>query len=190
MKKTVEVRSVKYCTLHLTRGSPVDDASCIFLWDSSIKELCCVVRRVRCCVISCLVQSATREVLRDKLPGATCREVHSAISYVVTLFKVTRVRWRCCAISYVVTLFEVTGVRCKTLEGVRAKRKRPKPPLCLSWTQPLCLSWTQPLCLSWIQPLCSARRASSHAPYAMTARRVSSHAPYFMAFSICRNVYV
>ena len=41
-----------------TRGSPVDDAFCIFLWNSSIKELCCVVRRVG--------------VLRDKLPGATC----------------------------------------------------------------------------------------------------------------------
>ena len=82
---------------------PVDDAFCIFLWNSSIKELCCVVRRARCCVIS----------------------------YVVTLFEVTMVRWRRCAISYVVTLFEVTMVRCKTLEGVRAKRKRPKPPLCL-----------------------------------------------------------
>ena len=77
-----------------TRGSPVDDAFCIFLWNSSIKELCCVVRRSRCCVISCVV-----------LPVA-----------------------RCCVISYVVTLFEVTRVRCKTLEGVRAKRKRPKPP--------------------------------------------------------------
>ena len=38
-----------------TRGSPVDDAFCIFLWNSSIKELCCVVRRVRCCAISCVV---------------------------------------------------------------------------------------------------------------------------------------
>ena len=49
--------------------------------------------------------------------GVVCK-VHSAISYVVTLFKVTGVRWRCCAISYVVTLFKVTRVRCKTLEGV------------------------------------------------------------------------
>ena len=55
-------------------------------------------------------------------------KVHSAISYVVTLFEVTMVHWRRCAIGYVVTLFEVTRVRCKTLEGVRAKRKRPKPP--------------------------------------------------------------
>ena len=117
-----------------TRGSPVDDAFCIFLWNSSIKELCCVVRRVRCCVrrVRCCVISCA----------------------------VLPVAW-CCAISYVVTLFEVTRVRCKTLEGVRAKRKRPKPPLCLSWTQPLC-----------------------------TARRESSHAPCVMAFSICRNVYV
>ena len=94
-----------------TRGSPVDDAFCIFLWNSSIKELRCVVRRVRCCarrVRCCVISCAVRRVRR-------------------------------CAISYVVTLFEVTGVRCKTLEGVRAKRKRPKPPLCLSWTQPLCL---------------------------------------------------
>ena len=59
--------------------------------------------------------------------GVVCK-VHGAISYVVTLFEVTMVRWRRCAISYVVTLFKVTGVRCKTLEGVRAKRKRPKPP--------------------------------------------------------------
>ena len=33
-----------------TRGSPVDDAFCIFLWNSSIKELRCVVRSSRCCV--------------------------------------------------------------------------------------------------------------------------------------------
>ena len=73
-------------------------------------KLCgCKVQGARC-----KVQGATLEVLR----GATCREVHSAISYVVTLFKVTMVRWRRCAISYVVTLFEVTMVRCKTLEGV------------------------------------------------------------------------
>ena len=130
-----------------TRGSPVDDAFCIFLWNSSIKELCCVVRRSRCCVISCVVR-------RVRCCAISCL-VQSVISCLVLPVA------RCCAISYVVTLFEVTGVRCKTLEGVRAKRKRPKPPLCLSWTQPLC-----------------------------SARRVSSHAPYFMAFSICRNVYV
>ena len=55
-----------------TRGSPVDDAFCIFLWNSSIKELCCVVRRARCCAISCVVLCATREVLCNKLCGATC----------------------------------------------------------------------------------------------------------------------
>ena len=103
-----------------TRGSPVDDAFCIFLWNSSIKELCCVarrarccVRRVRCCVISCLVLPVAWSCVQ----GARC----CAISYVVTPFEVTVVRRWHSAISYVVTLFEVTRVRCKTLEGVRAK---------------------------------------------------------------------
>ena len=143
-----------------TRGSPVDDAFCIFLWNSSIKEFCCVVRRVRCCVISCVAQGATREVLRNKLYGATCRVElcarRCAISYVVTLFEVTRVRWRRCAISYVVTLFEVTMVRCKTLEGVRAKRKRPKPPRA-SRGLSLCASRGLSLCACRGLSLCAQR---------------------------------
>ena len=94
-----------------TRGSPVDDAFCIFLWNSSIKELCCVVRRARCCVISCVVQGV-RRVRCCVLCTRRCLLCSARRS----------------AISYVVTLFEVTRVRCKTLEGVRAKRKRPKPP--------------------------------------------------------------
>ena len=142
-----------------TRGSPVDDAFCIFLWNSSIKELRCVVRRARCCVpgfVWCCLLCARCCLLCAR------RARRCAISCVVLPVAWCCVRGaRCCAISYVVTLFKVTRVRCKTLEGVRAKRKRPKPPLCLSCTQPLC-----------------------------SVRRVSSHAPYFMAFSICRNVYV
>ena len=99
-----------------TRGSPVDDAFCIFLWNSSIKELCCVVRRARCCGISCVVQGVRRVV--QGVRRSRCCVISCAVLPVA----------RCCAISYVVTRFEVTMVRCKTLEGVRAKRKRPKPP--------------------------------------------------------------
>ena len=115
-----------------TRGSPVDDAFCIFLWNSSIKELCCVVRRSRCCVISCValpdvpaVQGVVCKVRRVRCCAISCAVLPVARRCVLSC--AVR-RARCCVLSYVVTLFEVTRVRCKTLEGVRAKRKRPKPP--------------------------------------------------------------
>ena len=144
-----------------TRGSPVDDAFCIFLWNPSIKELCCVVRRATrevpgaCCAPAvrlvpavCLAQGATYSV---ELRARRC-----AISCAVR-------RSRRCAISYVVTLFEVTRVRCKTLEGVRAKRKRPKPPLCLSWTQPLCLPKPPRACRGFsLCAQCDVCRAMRH----------------------------